>query len=132
MINLAVPRNVGVIGGGCSTSTLALSPLLTIDHGTLSLVNIHPGTSPLLSEPKNRDLYSNSLGIMGSSYGYVEAIAALMRETGWRKVAVLYEEERLYFQSTYIVLKENLTFFIPDAEIAFLLWCPMNSKCPSY
>ena len=110
---------VGVIGSGCSASTLALAPLLTMDHGTFSLVNIHLGASPLLSEPENRDLYSNSFGIVGSSYGYVKAIAALMRETGWRKVAVLYEEERVFFRSTYTVLKENLTFFIPDAEIAF-------------
>jgi len=81
-------------------------------------VNIDLGASPLLSEPKDRDLYSNSLGIVGSSYSYVEAIAALMRETGWRKATVLYEEKRVYLQSTYIVLKENVTFFIFDTDIA--------------
>lgn len=107
---------VGILGGGCSASTLAVSPLLTIDQGALSLVNIHLAASPLL---ENRTLYTNSFSIVGSSYGYVQAIAALMQETGWRRIAVLYEEERVFFRSTYTVLKQNLTNHISDAEIVF-------------
>ena len=105
---------VGIIGPGCSTSTLAVSSHSS--HSEIALLNIHLAGTPLL---ENRTKFAYSLGFLGSSYGFVDATVALMRTGKWKRIAVLYDEERTFFLSTYQALERDLQLYIPDAELAF-------------
>ena len=105
---------VGIIGPGCSTSTLAVSP--NNGHPQIALPNMHIAGSPLLED---RTKFGYSFGILGSSYGFVNATVALMNKGNWRRIAVLYDEERAFFLSTYQVLERDLVQYIPDVKLAF-------------
>ena len=88
-------RVVGVIGPGCSASTLQTAH--TLNQPDIELVHIHDAGSPLLSD---RSKYRNSLGILGSTQSFVDLSLALMWKSGWRNVAILFESNRVYFRST--------------------------------
>ena len=105
---------VGIIGPGCSTSALAVSPQNS--HPQIALLNMHIAGSLLL---ENRTKFAYSFGILGSSYGFVNSTVALMRIANWRRIAVLYDEERAFFLSTYQALERDLVQYVPDAKIAF-------------
>lgn len=105
---------MGIIGPGCSTSSLAVSSLSS--QSSIALINVHLAGTPLL---ENRAKFPYSLGILGSSYSFVNATVALMRLAKWKRIAVLYDEERLFFLSTYQHLENDLRDHIDDAEIAF-------------
>ena len=105
---------VGVIGPGCSSSTLAVSP--HISHRELALINLHLAGTPLIESRRD---FAYSLGVLGSSYGFVNATVALMRKAMWRRIAVLYDEDRTFFLSTYQALEKDLQFYVPDAQLAF-------------
>ena len=105
---------IGILGPGCSTGTLAFSPLS--GHSDISLLNLHLAGSPYLED---RNKYPYSIGVLGSSYGFVNASAALMNEAGWRRVGVLYDEERVFFLSTYQALEKDLTSLVEGAEIVY-------------
>ena len=105
---------IGTIGPGCSTSALAYSPLT--GNPFFTLINIHLAGSPRLED---RDAFPYSVGILGSSYTFVNATAALMRKGGWTRIAVLYDEERIFFLSTYQALEKDLPSIIEGASIAF-------------
>ena len=105
---------VGIIGPGCSASTLAVSPHSSHPH--IALLNLHLAGTPLV---ENRTEFSYSLGFLGSSYGFVNATVALMHRGGWKRIAILYDEERTFFLSTYQALERDLLSFVPNAKIAF-------------
>ena len=105
---------VGIIGPGCSTSTLAVAPHTS--HPEISLLNLHLAGSPLLQD---RSQFGYAVGLLGSSYKFVHATAALMSEGDWTRIAVLYDEERIFFLSTYQALERDLKKYIPNAYIAF-------------
>jgi ABC-type branched-subunit amino acid transport system substrate-binding protein len=105
---------VGIIGPGCSSSTLAVSSHLS--HRELALINLHLAGTPLI---ENRRDFAYSLGVLGSSYGFVNATVALMRKANWKRIAVLYDEERTFFLSTYQALERDLQLYVPDAQLAF-------------
>ena len=105
---------VGIIGPGCSTSTLAVSPHSS--HPDLALLNLHLAGTPYL---ENRAEFGYSLGLLGTSYGFIHATAALMRAGNWTRIAVLYDEERVFFLSTYQALERDLKTHVPNADIAF-------------
>ena len=105
---------VGIIGPGCSTSALAVSPQNS--NPKIALLNMHIAGSPLL---ENRTKFAYSFGVLGSSYGFVNSTVALMRKANWRRIAVLYDEERVFFRSTYQALERDLVQYVPDAKIAF-------------
>lgn len=105
---------LGIIGPGCSTSSLAVSSLSS--HSSIALMNVHLAGTPLL---ENRAKFPYSLGILGSSYSFVNATVALMREAKWKRIAVLYDEERIFFLSTYQHLQNDLRDHIEGVEFAF-------------
>ena len=105
---------VGVIGGGCSDSSLALSPLFAREE--VSLIHMHLGGSPLL---ENRILYPNTFGAAGSSHFIVDTIFALMNLNSWQRIAVLYDESTVYLVSTFLELKHNIKRAVPGGEITF-------------
>ena len=105
---------IGTIGPGCSTSTLAYSPLT--GNPFFTLINIHLAGSPHLED---RDAFPYSVGILGSSYIFVNSTVALMRKGGWTRIIVLYDEDRIFFLSTYQALEKDLSSIIEGASIAF-------------
>ena len=102
---------VGIIGPGCSASTLAVSPQSS--HPDIALLNLHLAGTPLV---ENRTEFSYSFGFLGSSYGFVNATVALMHGGGWKRIAILYDEERTF---TYQALEKDLMSFVPNAKLAF-------------
>lgn len=105
---------VGIVGPGCSSSTLAISPHSS--HSDIALLNLHLAGTPLVED---RSKFTYSIGLLGSSYGFVNATVALMRVSGWKRIAVLYDEERTFFRSTYQALENDLQNYIPHAKLAF-------------
>ena len=89
-------RVAGIIGPGCSGSTLTVAPLLAQDR--LSLINIHIAGSPLLTD---RIRYPYALGMLSSTSVYVDAMVELMRRNRWQRIFALYEESRPAFVSTF-------------------------------
>ena len=86
---------VGVVGPGCSVSAVAMSEI--VNNPRIEVVILHDAGTPLLA---NRTTYKNSIGILGSTQPFVDLSLALMNETGWRHIAILYESTRLYYLST--------------------------------
>ena len=86
---------VGMVGPGCSSSALQTAQLL--NRSALSLIQIHGGGSPLLAD---RTKYPNALGLLGSTQSFVDLSLALMKKTGWRNIALLFESNRVFYRST--------------------------------
>ena len=105
---------VGVIGGGCSDSSLTLSSLFARE--AVSLINMHLGSSPLLG---SRTLYPNTFGAAGSSHVIVDSIFTLMNSNNWQQIAVLYDESATVFRSVFLQLKKNIERAVPGGEITF-------------
>ena len=104
---------VGVIGGGCSDSTLTLSPLFARE--AISLINMHLGGSPRL---ENRTLYPNTFGAAGSSNVVVDTIITLMNSNSWQQIAVLYDQSAAVLLSMFLQLNDNIKA-VPGGEITF-------------
>ena len=111
-------RVTGIVGPGCSISTFFLGSLT--NETKLSLVNVHGGGSPTLAD---RTLYPYMLGTLGSTDNYVEALLYLMREAAWEKVAVLYDDSRVYFTNTkrLLVNMTSVSFLFPVSNISIPL-----------
>ena len=86
----------GIIGPGCSDSTLLLAPLLAKED--VSVVQIAPSATS--SELVN-DAYNTTFRILSSTLIYVDEFKALSKHNNWRKVAVLYDGTRTHFRLTY-------------------------------
>ena len=87
----------GIIGPGCTASTLAISSIL--ERPKTALPNIHLATSPVLS---NRSKYSNTYGIRSSSLMMVITAISLSEHNKWEKIAALLDLD------TYSHLDPNL------------------------
>lgn len=107
-------RVVGIIGPGCSSSSLAIAPLIVEEE--LSLISIHVAGSPLL---ENRTQYFNSFGCLGSSYGFAEAAFALMNKNNWRNISALYDQSRTYFYTTFLAFERDISTEVPGSRIMF-------------
>ena len=94
----------GVIGPGCSASTLAVLPLL--NHPDVTLINVHGAGAPLTGD---RDLFRNSLGVLGASTSQATALVHLIQWTGWRRMAVLFEDTRPYFHTIFDEFSKFIT-----------------------
>jgi hypothetical protein len=110
----------GVVGPGCSTSTISLSTIAN----TLSLVLLHGGGSPVLSD---RTLHPHLLGTLGSTEVFVNGFNALIRKAGWKRVALLYDDSRLYYLSTKKLfvdrLPRDVNLLLKPSSFTFL---PLN------
>ena len=96
-------RVVGVIGPGCSASTLLATPVTSRQE--VALINVHTAGSPLLA---NSNLYPFGISIYGSTVSFVNTTLALMELANWTRVAVFYEEARPYFSTTYDLLSQRV------------------------
>ena len=94
---------VGMVGPGCSASSLETAHVF--NQPQIQLVHVHGGGSPLLG---NRNLYENSLGILGSSRSFVQLAVALIKKNDWHSMAVLFESSRVYYESTKSALVDTL------------------------
>ena len=105
---------VGIIGGSCSDSSIILSPLS--GRQEVALINMHYGGSPLLG---NRYLYPYAFGALGSSRILVETIFTLMRRENWKRIAVLYDESRIFYDRAFNVLRSTIATAIEGGDIAY-------------
>ena len=96
-------RVVGVIGPGCSASTLLATPVLSRQE--VALINVHTAGSPLLA---NSSLYPFGISVSGSTTLFVNTTLALMEMVNWTRVAVFYEETRPFFSTTYEYLLQRI------------------------
>lgn len=94
LFNMDGNRIVGMIGPGCSASSLLSGHVL--NQPEIEIVHIHGGGSLLLS---NRSTYTNSLGILGSTRFYVDHSVVLLKRNGWHNIAILFESGRIYYRS---------------------------------
>lgn len=107
VMNAFVPGNAkiaGIVGPGCSASTLGLGPLTS--RSNISLVMVHGSGSPVL---RDRDKYKYLLGTLGSTEIFIEGFLYLLREAHWKRVAILYDDSRPYHRHTAELLTRNLT-----------------------
>jgi len=112
--NIFYETGVGMIGLGCSTSSLAISELTGNDE--IALINFHLGGSLLLG---NCAQYPYSFGMLASSYTFVENAYSLMLRNGWENVAALYDPTKVLFQSTFSAFEEKISAAVPGSEISF-------------
>ena len=94
---------VGLIGPECSDSTLPIAALLA--RPQVALVNIHLGSSPLLS---NRTLYPYTFGILPPKALVVEAYLALFKYNNWTRAASLYNPLMVSDYTAYRLLEQKL------------------------
>ena len=87
---------VGIVGPGCSASSIAISSL--ISKNTTSLVAVHLGTADILG---NHTHYPNSFGILGPSQIYIKAITSLLHVNRWRNVSALYDSKSFFYRSAF-------------------------------
>lgn len=85
----------GIIGPGCSTSTIAVSPLSGREQTALIVVH---GAGSLLLE--DRTLYPYSFGILDSTKAFAKAAHRLLIDNHWNRVGALYDPGRLYYSTT--------------------------------
>ncbi len=108
---------VGIIGPGCSSSS-AFVAILT-GRPEVSLVMVHGGGAPSLSD---RTLYRSILGTLGSTEQFVEGFLHLALASSWTRVAVLYDDSRLFFLGT----KRLLVKKIPTSSISVQFLSPVS------
>lgn len=96
-------RFAGIIGPGCSSSTTMLGQVT--GRPELDIVLLHGGGSEDIAD---RERYGHLLGTLGSTEGFVEGFRNLVRKSGWNRVAILYDDSRLYYLSTKRLFVDNL------------------------
>lgn len=105
---------VGSVGPACSDAAEIISPIISQD--STALLNFHIVSSPRLT---NRNRYGYSFGTVGSSHAYVGLFLYLMRENEWDRIAVLYEESKIFYLTAYDLLVEQLPRVSPQSRIVF-------------
>lgn len=104
----------GIIGPGCSSSTIALAPL--VGRPQVELVMVHGAGSLTLS---NRSTYSNLLGSLGSTENFVNGFLSLIKMANWTRIAILYDDSRQYYLNTKRSLVERLSEIVPAVEVRY-------------
>ena len=101
--NSSIRRLTGVIGPGCSSSSIALAPFT--NRSEIGLVTVHVTGTPILAD---RVKYRYMLSILGSSESYVKGFLDILRKSAWKRVAILYDESNIYYQHVQELLVETL------------------------
>ena len=101
--NSSVRMLTGVIGPGCSSSSIALAPFT--NRSEIGLVTVHLSGTPILAD---RVKYRYMLSILGSSESYVKGFLYILEKSDWKRVAILYDELTIYFQYVQELLVETL------------------------
>lgn len=89
---------VGVIGGGCSESAMAVGYLVGQDR--LSLMQISPSaTSPEFVSKKEK--FPNTFRVTVSAQAYVVAFRKIIQKKKYKEVGILYESTRTYMLTVF-------------------------------
>ena len=94
---------VGIIGPGCSASTLHTAPLAGRDD--VALINAHGASTPDLED---REKYPYAFGGFTSLKVYAQAIAAFLKKRKWTQVAVLYDSSRVFHKTAFAEIDREL------------------------
>ena len=104
---LLVSRNgpLGIIGPACSADSIFV---VNMFKNTFSVPVLHSGTTSLLSEEYRKNL--NAFGIVSSTAVLVDVLIGIsQKETwNWKNIAVLFDDSREHFQSTYDTIVNEL------------------------
>lgn len=114
LYNMNRAEVVGVVGPGCSVSSIAMAS--ATNRPEIQLVILHDAGSPLLAD---RVQYHNSLGILGSTRAFVDLSFGLMNKTKWRNIAILYESTRMYYRSATENFVNRTKTELPEVRILF-------------
>ena len=87
---------VGIIGPICSESTLDIAKL--VSRPRIALINVHPAT---YFAPEGTSRLNYSFGITAPASELIAALIAFVKHTGWERIAVLYEQNRLFYRELY-------------------------------
>ena len=79
---------LGIIGPSCGTASMVISQLAGKQR--FSMITIHYGQRKILG---NRTLFPFAFGILGSHVIYVEAMAELVKQNSWTRIAILFSED---------------------------------------
>ena len=94
---------VGIIGPGCSASTLHIAPLAGRDD--VALISAHGASTPKLED---RTKYPYVFGGFTSLKVYAKAIVGFLKERNWTRVAVLYDNSRVFHKTAFTEINEAL------------------------
>ncbi len=97
---------VGIVGPGCSSASVAVARLSSRQE--LSLITVHGGGSPLLSDRIKKPY---AIGALGSSESFASVAVQIMLKHKWRRVGVLFEETRLFYTTTVKKIQKRLLAF---------------------
>ena len=92
-------RFAGIVGPSCSESVSLISPITAEEY--VAILNFHIANSPHFAD---RSRYGYSFGPVGSAYAFVKQFVLLMKENEWESVAVLYEESKFVYLTSYDLL----------------------------
>ena len=95
---------VGIIGPGYSSASIAMTTLSS--RKELSLITVHGGSSPILSDRTQRPY---ALGTLGSSEAFAIVGVQIMQKHNWRRVGIIFEEARLLYSATAARIGEILS-----------------------
>ena len=107
-------RFAGIVGPSCSESVSLISPITAEED--VAILNFHIANSPHFAD---RSRYGYSFGPVGSAYAFVEQFVLLMKENEWESVAVLYEESKFVYLTSYDLLLKELPQVYPQGRVAF-------------
>lgn len=94
---------VGIIGPGCSASTLHTARLAGRDD--VALISAHGASTPKL---ENTEEYPYVFGGFTSLNVYAKAIAAFLEKRQWTRVAVLYDSSRVFHKTAFAEIQGTL------------------------
>ena len=107
-------RFAGIVGPTCSDAAEIVSAIT--GQKAISILNFHITSSPRLIDRKR---YGYSFGTAGSSHGYVGLFLQLMKLNNWQTIAIFYEESKIFYESAYSLLVEELPRVFPEGRIVF-------------
>ena len=107
-------RFAGIVGPSCSESVSLISHITAEED--VAILNFHIANSPHFAD---RSRYGYSFGPVGSAYAFVKQFVLLMKENEWESVAVLYEESKFVYLTSYDLLLKELPQVYPQGRVAF-------------
>ena len=105
---------VGVVGTGCSSSTIGLLSTVNVQNRT-SYIAVHGAGSPRVT----RAAFPNSFGTIGLGTIFSDVVFGMMNQSGWRDVAILVDPQRPFYVDTARVFENELPVAFPNANILF-------------
>ena len=95
---------VGIIGPGCSASTLHIASPAGRDD--VALISAHGASTPELDD---RTKYPYVFGGFTSLEVYAQAIAGFLKKREWTKVGVLYDSSRVFHKTAFMEIDKVLS-----------------------